>query len=34
MITAYREPDRSQGGELMEMLIASVSHGVPRALVD
>ncbi len=32
MITAYREPDRKKGRELMAKLIDSVSHGVPRAL--
>ncbi len=34
MITAYREPDRSRGRELMEKLIKSVSLGVPSALTE
>ena len=34
MITAYREPDRPRGKELMTSLIDSVSDGVPRALVE
>ncbi len=34
MITAYREPDRTQGRELMRTLIDSVSHGVPAALTE
>jgi transposase len=34
MITAYREPDRTRGRELMRKLIASVSHGVPADLVE
>jgi len=32
MITAYREPDRTRGRELMTALIDSVSQGVPAAL--
>jgi len=32
MITAYREPDRAKGRQLMTKLIASVSRGVPSAL--
>ncbi len=32
MITAYRDPDRKKGRELMSKLIASISQGVPRAL--
>ena len=32
MITAYREPDRTRGRELMGKLIESVSHDVPVAL--
>jgi Transposase len=32
MITAYREPDRARGRQLMQRLIESVSHGVPAAL--
>jgi len=31
MITAYREPERKQGRDLMTKLIESVSHGVDRA---
>ena len=34
MIAAYREPDRKAGRKLMEKLIASVSHGVPKALSE
>jgi hypothetical protein len=34
MITAYREPDRTRGRELMGKLIASLSHGVPAALSE
>jgi len=34
MITAYREPDRAKGRELMTKLIESVSHGVPAALPE
>lgn len=34
MITAYREPDRSRGRELMSTLIESVSAGVPAALTE
>jgi len=34
MITAYREPDRTRGRELMSTLIESVSHGVPAALSE
>jgi len=34
MITAYREPDRKQGRDLMTKLIESVSHGVPAALTE
>ena len=32
MITAYREPDRRRGRKLMQDLIDTVSHDVPRAL--
>jgi transposase len=32
MIAAYREPDRKRGRELMQQLIASISHSVPTAL--
>jgi transposase len=34
MITAYREPDRTKGRELMEQVIASVATGVPKPLVE
>jgi transposase len=34
MIAAYREPDRARGRELMQKLIASVTHGVPSALTE
>ncbi|MFF0991630.1 ISL3 family transposase [Kocuria nitroreducens] len=34
MITAYRQPDRSQGRELMRRLIDSLRHGVPDALSE
>ena len=34
MIGAYREPDRRRGRALMEKLIASVSSGVPTALIE
>ncbi len=34
MITAYREPDRTRGRQLMTALIESVSHGVPAALTE
>jgi len=34
MITAYREPERKQGRDLMTKLIESVSHGVPAALTE
>jgi len=32
MITAYRQPDRTQGRELVQRLMDAVSHGVPAAL--
>ena len=32
LITAYREPDRTKGQNLMQTLIGSLSHGVPTAL--
>ncbi len=32
MITAYRDPGRTNGRELMQKLIDSVSQGVPVAL--
>lgn len=34
MITAYSEPGRTKGRELMSKLIESVSHGVPTALAE
>jgi transposase len=34
MISAYREPDRQRGRDLMVKLIDSVSHGVPKALTE
>jgi len=34
MITAYREPDRVRGRELMVKLIDSLSHGVPKPLTE
>jgi transposase len=34
MITAYREPDRTRGRELMTELIDSISHSVPKALTE
>jgi len=34
MITAYREPDRKVGRQLMEQLIDSLSAGVPAALTE
>ena len=34
MIAAYREEDRRRGRELMVKLIASISTGVPKALVE
>ncbi len=34
MITAYREPDRVRGRELMQKLIESVSQSVPAALTE
>jgi transposase len=34
MITAYREPDRTRGRELMQRLIASIGHGVPATLTE
>jgi len=34
MITAYREPDRTKGRQLMTRLIASISHHVPAALSE
>ncbi len=34
MITAYREPDRTRGRDLMSTLIESLSAGVPHALTE
>ena len=34
MITAYREPDRAKGRQLMDKLIRWVSAGVPSALTE
>ncbi len=34
MITAYRDPDRTRGRELMSKLIETVSDGVPTALTE
>ncbi len=34
MITAYREPDRVRGRDIIAKLITSVSHGVPQALSE
>ena len=34
MITAYRDPDRTHGKNLMQRLIDSVSHGVPGVLTE
>jgi transposase len=34
MITAYREPDRGRGRELMHAVIKSISNGVPAALTE
>ncbi len=34
MITAYREPDRARGRDLMNKLITSLSSGVPAALAE
>ena len=34
MITAYREPDRTRGRDLMTTLIKSLSHSVPAALSE
>jgi transposase len=34
MITAYREPDKTRGRELMRQLIESISHGVPDVLKE
>ena len=34
MITAYREPDRNKGRELMHAVIASLNAGVPAVLTE
>ena len=34
MITAYRDPDPTRGHDLMTKLIASLSSGVPAALIE
>jgi transposase len=34
MITAYRDPDRKKGREVMSRLIESISDGVPAALTE
>ena len=34
MITAYRQPDRNKGRELMARLIDALSHGVPAELTE
>lgn len=34
MISAYREPDKKKGRDLMVRLISSLSHGVPSPLVE
>jgi len=34
MITAYREPDRTKGSELMSKLIESLNQGVPAVLTE
>ena len=34
IVTAYRDPDRRRGRELMAKLIDSISTGVPKALVE
>jgi transposase len=34
MVSAYRQPDRRQGRQIMEQLIASLAAGVPAALVE
>jgi transposase len=34
MITAYRDPDRAKGREVMTKLIESVSRGVPKTLTE
>jgi transposase len=34
MITAYREPDRARGRQMMVKLIDALSHGVPKPLTE
>ena len=34
MITAYREPDRSRGRDLMHAVIESISDNVPAAVTE
>jgi transposase len=34
LITAYREPDKTRGRELMRQVIDAISHGVPAALTE
>jgi transposase len=34
MISAYREPDKKKGRDLMVRLISSLSHGVPSPLAE
>jgi transposase len=34
MITAYREPDRGAGRQLMQKLVDAVSRDVPAALIE
>lgn len=34
MITAYREPDRAMGRELMRAVIESLTAGIPAALTE
>ena len=34
MITAYREPDRRRGRQLMQQLITDLGHGVPTVLTE
>jgi transposase len=34
MVSAYREPDKKKGRDLMVRVISSLSHGVPGPLVE
>jgi transposase len=34
MITAYRDPDRTEGKKILHGLIESISHGVPAPLIE